>query len=198
MRLQNLCFVIALSLLSTGAFSNLAAQTENVAPNSDLPQTFSATAIGQAGALGGKSFGVTVYVTGWTSNQDAHDFAVVLKKSGPDGLVSAMEKAKDVGRVAPTGSVGNGFRFARLRPGKAGGSKIIMVTDRPISLGEVYNASRTRDYPFGIVVLDLDKDGNGTGTLAPICKVKFNKKDELEIEHFGQKPFRLANVRKMK
>jgi hypothetical protein len=48
------------------------------------------------------------------------------------------------------------------------------------------------------VVLDLDKDGNGTGTLAPICKVKFNKKDELEIEHFGQKPFRLANVRKMK
>jgi len=48
------------------------------------------------------------------------------------------------------------------------------------------------------VVLNLDKDGNGTGTLAPVCKIKFNKKDELEIENYGQKPLRLTNVRRMK
>jgi hypothetical protein len=42
--------------------------------------------------------------------------------------------------------------------------------------------------------LNVDKTGKGTGTLAPECKIKFNKNSELEIENFGQKPFRLANV----
>jgi len=30
--------------------------------------------------------------------------------------------------------------------------------------------------------------------LAPVCKIKFNRKNELEIENYGQKPLRLANV----
>ena len=47
-------------------------------------------------------------------------------------------------------------------------------------------------------VLNVDKDGKGTGTFAPLCKIKFNKKNELEIEHYGQKPFRLANVYRQK
>jgi hypothetical protein len=198
MRLQELWLTIILSLLSLCAPSKLAAQAGNASPNSDLPQTYSATAFGQAGALSGKSFGVTVYITGWTSDQEVHQFATVLKKSGPDGLVSALNKSTDVGRLSPTGFVGSGFRIARLRPAPGDESKIIMVTDRPIAFGEAYNGTRSRDYQFGIVVLNLDKDGKGTGTLAPACKIKFNKKDELEIENYGQKPLRLANVQRMK
>jgi hypothetical protein len=69
-----------------------------------------------------------------------------------------------------------------------------MVTNRPMSFGELYRGGRSLDYQFGIVVLNVDKNGKGTGTLAPVCKIKFNKKNELEIENYGQKPFRLANV----
>ncbi len=198
MRPRKLWLTIIVSMLLICAPSNSAAQDANAPPNSDLPQTYAATAFGQAGALAGKSFGVTIYVTAWTSNQEAHNFATVLKSSGPNGLVSALEKSQDVGRLSPTGFVGSGFRIARLRPAANGESKIIMVTDRPITFGEAYNGTRSRDYQFGIVVLNIDKDGNGTGTLAPVCKIKFNKKDELEIENYGQKPLRLANVRRMK
>jgi hypothetical protein len=198
MRLRELALTVALSVFSIGAHYNAAAQAANAIPNSDLPQNYAATAFGQSGALSGKSFGVTIYVTAWTSDQDVHNFAAVLKSGGPDGLVSALEKSQDVGRLSPTGFVGSAFRIARLRPVAGGGSKIIMVTDRPIAFGEAYNSTRSRDYQFGIVVLNIDKDGNGTGTLAPVCKIKFNKKDELEIENYGQKPLRLANVRRMK
>ena len=62
------------------------------------------------------------------------------------------------------------------------------------SFGELYRGGRSTDYQFGIVVLEVDKNGKGTGTLAPVCKIKFNKKNELEIENYGQKPLRLANV----
>ncbi len=45
-----------------------------------------------------------------------------------------------------------------------------------------------------LLCFNVDKDGKGTGQLAPVCKIKFNKKNELEIENYGQKLFRLANV----
>jgi hypothetical protein len=82
------------------------------------------------------------------------DYINIQKEKGPDGLVSAMEKTGDVGRLSPTGFVGSGFRFPRFRPTADGGMHIVMVTNRPM----------------------------------------FNKKNELEIENYGQKPFRLANV----
>jgi hypothetical protein len=62
-----------------------------------------------------------------------------------------------------------------------------------MSFGELYRGGRSLDYQFRIVVLNVDKTGKGTGTLAPVCKIRF-KKNELEVENFGQKPFRLANV----
>jgi hypothetical protein len=191
-----LLFIFSGSVLFNRATS--AAQNESATPGLDLPQQYSATAFGQAGSAAGKSFGLNVYITGWTSDQELQDFADTLKKNGPDGLVRAMEKTKDVGRLAPTGFVGSGFRIARYRPTPEGGLRIVMVTNRPMSFGELYRGSRSTDYQFGILVLHIDKDGKATGTLAPICKIKFDKNGELEIEHYGQKPWRLANVRREK
>ncbi len=194
MRLKNLRAITVLFVLLGCMLSNASAQDGDNKPLSDLPRQFAATAFGQAGSMAGKSFGLTLYVTGWTTDQQVTDFISVLKEKGPDGLVSAMEKTSDVGRLSPTGFVGSGFRFARYRPRPNGGLHIVMATNRPMSFGELYRSNRSTQYQFGIVVLDVDKDGKGTGTLAPVCKIKFNKKNELEIEHYDQKPFRLANV----
>ena len=194
MRLKALQVLTVLFVLSGSVLPKALAQTGDSKPLSDLPRQFAATAIGDAGTLAGKTFGVTVYVTGWTTDQQVTDYISTLKEKGPDGLVSAMEKTSDVGRVAPTGFVGSGFRFARYRPTANGGLHIVMVTNRPIGIGEAYRGGRSVDYQFGIIVLDVDKNGKGTGKLAPVCKIKFNKKNELEIENYGQKPFRLANV----
>jgi hypothetical protein len=53
--------------------------------------------------MAGKSFGVNIYITAWTTDQQVQDFIGVLKEKGPDGLVKAMEKTPDVGRLSPTG-----------------------------------------------------------------------------------------------
>jgi hypothetical protein len=194
MRIRNLWVTAALCILAGPILSTAFAQNGDNKPLTDLPRQYAASAFGQAGAMAGKSFGVTVYITGWTTDQQVQDYTSVLKEKGPDGLVKMMEKTDDVGRLSPTGYVGSGFRFARYRPTPNGGLHIVMVTNRPMAFGELYNGSRSTDYQFGIVVLDVDKNGKGTGKLAPVCKIKFNKKNELEIENYGQKPFRLANV----
>ncbi len=194
MQWKNLRAMVVLFALSLCALLNLHAQNGDNKAITDLPRQFAATAFGQAGSMAGKSFGLTVYITGWTSDDQVKDYISILKEKGPNGLVSAMEKASDVGRLSPVGFVGSGFRFARYRPTANGGAHIVMVTNRPMAFGELYNGTRSTDYQFGIVVLDVDKNGKGTGKLAPVCKIKFNKKNELEIENYGQKPFRLANV----
>ncbi len=188
-------FLSVLAIFVCLAASNVGAQ-ESQRPGAPpaLPLQYAATAFGQAGAAAGKTFGLTIRVEGLTSNGEVDELIATLKQKGQDGVVSAMENMKDIGRVSPTGSVGTGMRLVRMRPGKAGGWHIVLATNRPITFGELYNGTRSRDYPIGIVVLDVDKDGKGTGTFAPLCKIKFNKKHELEIENYGQKPFRLANV----
>jgi hypothetical protein len=195
MRLKNLRIIAVLVVLSgCVSVSNVFAKNGDNKPLSDLPRQFSMTAFDQAGTMAGKSFGANIYITGWTTDQQVQDYIRLLKEKGPDGLVSAMEKTSDVGRFSPTGFVGSGFRFARFKPTADGGLHVVMVTNRPMSFGELYHGGRSTSYQFGIVVLNVDKNGKGTGILAPVCKIKFNKKNELEIENYGQKPFRLANV----
>jgi len=191
--MKSTCF---LRLLPTGllaiAFQIPCIGQAAAPPN--LPAQYSAVAMGQSGSAAGKTFGLTIYVEGLTSDGEIEELAATLKQKGPDGLVSAMEDTNDRGRVAPVGSVGTGIRVVRIRPNKDGGQRIVLATNRPISLPELYRGSRSRDYQFGLVVLNLDRDGKGIGSFAPMCKIRFNKKNELEIEHYGEKPFRLTNV----
>ena len=190
--MTRLRFLTCVGLFFCITLSYVAAQTAASQPN--LPAQYAATAIGEGGVTAGKTFGLNVFVEGLTSDGDVEELVATLRSKGQDGLVSALEDIKDKGRIAPTGSVGTGVRFVRIHPTKDGGQHIVLATNRPISFPELYNGTRSRDYKIGIVVLDVDKDGKGTGKFAPLCKVKFNKKNELEIEYYGQKPFRLANV----
>jgi hypothetical protein len=188
--MPRLRFFTVVAVLMFLSLSKAAAQE----PQAPYPAQYSAVAIGQAGAAAGKSFGLTVYVDGVSAPGDIDELVGTLKQKGQDGVVSAMEKMKDIGRVAPTGSVGTGMRVVLVRPTPDGGQHIVLATNRPITFAELYNGTRSRDYPIGIVVLNVDKDGKGTGSFAPRCKVRFNKNKQLEIEHYGQKPFRLTNV----
>ena len=172
----------------------LTVSTRSQEPKPPFPAQYAATAIGQSGSVAGRTFGMNIYIDGVTSNGEVDELIGILKQKGQDGLVDKFADTKDLGRVSPTGAVGTGMRFVRIRPTSNGGQHIVLATDRPISFPELYNGTRSRDYPIGIVVLDLDKDGKGGGSFAPLCKVRFNKKGELEIENYAQKPFRLANV----
>ena len=181
--------ILTFVMLSSGAAQE---------PQAPVPAQFSANAIGQSGTVAGKSFGLNVYIDAVSPEGQVDELIEILRQKGQDGLVSALEKSKDVGRIAPTGSVGTTMRVVLINPRPDGGQHIVLATNRPIAFGELYNGTRSRDYPIGILVLNVDGNGKGTGTFAPLCKVKFNKKKELVVEHYGQKPFRVVNVTRQK
>jgi hypothetical protein len=48
---------------------------------------------------------------------------------------------------------------------------------------------------LGMLVLNVNDQGEGDGLFYGACKVKFTKNDQLEIEHYSQAPARLAAVK---
>src|SRR5664279_4079403 len=105
----------------------------------------------------------------YNTEQEIQKFAELLKASGPDALRRALEK-EDVGRLNPTGSVGNQIALARKR--QAGQDTIItIVTARVMPFMELSRSGRSTDYQFGYLVLKLNAKGPGTGNIMAAAKI---------------------------
>ena len=108
--------------------------------------------------------------------------------NGGDGVAS-FRREKFVPRGGPDG--GDGGR----------GGSIYAVADRPIGFLESYYSTRSRDYPFGILELDL-KSGDsetekGEGTLIYAAKVRVIAGEKVEVENLTFAPIKLLGVRRL-
>jgi hypothetical protein len=148
--------------------------------------------------LAGKPVHMNFIIESYSTDEEVHGLVGVLKEKGQDGLEKAVEKLKDKGRIAPVTGIGVGAQIIRQRPLPNGGRRIVMVADRPITFYEHRNMTRSKDYPFTVASFDLNPNGEGEGTLLMATKLSFNKDDQLEMEHFGSAPARLAAVKLMK
>ena len=144
---------------------------------------------------------VKIYIEGYSSPQDAERLNAILVKSGPGELLKALNKMKSLGRIERDGSVGFYDFKLILSKRTATGRHIYAVADRPIGFLESYFSTRSRDYPFGIMELDL-KTGDsetekGEGTLIYAAKVRVIAGEKIEIENLTFAPIKLLGVRQL-
>jgi hypothetical protein len=158
-------------------------------------EAYSGTAIGTGGPAGGKSIGFDFRINRYTTDEEVDQLATLLQEKGPDALRRAMEKL-DVGRINPTGSVGNPIAVARKQ--QLGTDTIItIVTARIMPFVELYRGGRTTDYPFGFLQVKLNGKGEGSGQIMVAAKIRFNKKKgHYEIESYGNQYIKAVNVRR--
>ena len=190
--------VIGMGLLMGGTVMYPAAQS-NPGDKKEKEQVREAYAASAMVRAGGRStmMTVTIHIDGFSPDAEVLGLAETLRDQGSEALLKAMGKLKAKGRLAPTGHIGTDIRVIRSRPTEKGGRRVILVTDRPITFAELRQGSRSRDYEFGIIQLDLDEHGKGEGALLAAAKIKFNDDNTIEFEHYGIDPVRLMNVRKM-
>lgn len=158
------------------------------------PDAYSGVAIGTGGSVGGKSIQFELRITSYTTDEELNQLAVLLKESGQDALLNALNKA-DKGKLSPVGRLGNTILVARKR--QQGADTIVtVVTTRVMSFMELYNNGRSRDYPFGYLQFKLNGKDPGTGQIMAAAKLKFDKKSgKYEIESFGNQYIKATNVR---
>lgn len=139
---------------------------------------------------------VTIRVERWTGPEEQEKMLGALRDSGQDEFLKELTRAKVVGWIATPTSLRYDFFYAQQQP-TDNGRKIMMITDRPMQIAERMSASPSRDYPFSVIELHIDKEGRGTGTLAQLVQLRLSG-NFLGIENLATAPIKLNDVRKVK
>ena len=174
--------VLSLSVVGSGMFAQSNAQ----------PEEFTATAIVNNNLAAGLGR-VIIRVERWSSEAERGRLTAALAK-GPDSLLEALRDLKSVGTIRTPDSLGYDLRYAHQDPGEDGGRHIIVGTDRPIGFWEAANQPRTIDYPFTVIQMELDKNGEGRGTMSVATKI-IVRHNTVELENFASSPVMLNEIR---
>jgi hypothetical protein len=179
--LTGLAFVVLL-------FAPLAASAQT----GDTPARFIASAIDlNRGAAGTVEF----VVNRWSSEADHDRLLEVMFDKGPGKMLDALQNMPRLGYIRRPGSIGWEIRFARRTPAPDGGERITIITDRRMSFREVASRPRSYDYPFTVIELTLQKNGEGEGNVTLATRITGDKYNRvMTLENFDIQPIMLTRV----
>lgn len=160
------------------------------------PERFTAFAVNMGNFGPAQSGTVEMVVTRWSTENEREILIAALLDRGPDALLNNLRETRPVGYIRTPNSIGYDLRFAQDIPGEDGGRRVILVTDRPISFWEAANQPRSIDYPFTLIELRLNRDGEGEGKMSIATKITGKREFNLiELEDYATQPVRLMAVR---
>jgi hypothetical protein len=170
-----------------------AAQTASNSPRERF--TAIAVNISNVGRTGATP--LDIVIERWTTDEERDQLMAVFKELGPEKLLSALQKTKRVGSISTPGSLAYDLHYAREMPDPEGGRRIILATDRPMAFWEASNRPRTVDYPFTLIEMHVNKQGQGQGKLNIAAKLILND-NVLVIEDYANQPVMLNDIKKTK
>lgn len=140
---------------------------------------------------------LTIRIRRWTADDENERMLAALREKGQNAFLEALLDAKAVGSISTPTSLKYDFFYARQTPTPEGGRRIILISDRPMTVAERASAATSRDYPFTVIDIALDKNGDGEGTLAQLVQLRLLG-NILGIDNLASGPMKLGNVKKTK
>ena len=158
------------------------------------PEEFTSFAINMGAYTGtGGTAQLIMTVNRWATQAERDEFFITLKEKGAEALLQQLRRAKRVGSLRTAQTVGWDIRLALEEPGKDGGRRVMLLTDRPIGFSEATNRPITIDYPFTVIDMQIPPKGFGQGTLAIAAKIIPAGKTVI-IENFDTQPVQLNRI----
>jgi hypothetical protein len=168
-----------------------------------LPIRMRTFAVNMSNNLTGANAVLEITIDRWSSAENRARLINAVPK-GQDAVLKELQKSPIEGRIRIPGWTGpdpNNYRlgwdlhYAWNEPLPDGGDRIVVATDRYMSMWEVRNQPRTTDYPFTILQIHLPKEGKGEGKMSAFTQIRFDKKkNAMEIETYGTEPVRLNEI----
>jgi len=167
-------------------------------PGSSGPQKFTAFAVDISNmTTRAQTTPVDITVNRWSSDADRDRLLDILRTKGQDAMLSALQKLPVVGYMTTPGSLRYDLHFARQRDEAEGGRTIFLLTDRYVGSWEASHRPRTIDYPFTLIKLQVDKNGDGDGDATIYTKITAKESGTIELENFTNRPVMLNNVKRI-
>ena len=169
----------------------------------EIIESYKANAIMQTGGGAGSMVEINIYR--WSSDEERAELLEAIKKATANPRTNSREIAKALrgekkaGYAFMAGKQGYPIRYAKSFDMGDGKRQIILATDRPVSFGEVYSQTQLGDFDVTMMVLNLEKDGKGSGLLSLGTEVKWNDKEgKIELTNTSSQPIKLGDVRPAK
>jgi hypothetical protein len=195
---RTFALALAVVVMMSGVAAAQARQQPQQQTRRPLPERFTANAIGTGGVLtSGVASQVDIEITRWSSAEETQRMLGVLKQKGPEALLETIRDAKSVGSIRTPGNLAYDLRYAFEEEVGDGIRRIVLITDRPISVWEAINRPRTIDYPFTFIELRVNNRGEGEGKLALATRIDISRTGRtLQLENYDTQPIHLNEVRR--
>jgi hypothetical protein len=165
----------------------------------------SAWAVNMSNIGTGATAQVDFLVDRWSTEAERETLITTMLEQGQDGLLKKLRAMPSHGRMrfpawqGPDplhAALGWDLRYTAQTPLPEGGRRIVLALDRYISFWEQRNQPRTIDYPFTLIEMRVDKNGEGEGKMSIATKITFDKKKNvIELENYASEPVRLNRVK---
>ncbi|TDI35647.1 MAG: hypothetical protein E2P02_27545 [Acidobacteria bacterium] len=86
------------------------------------------------------------------------------------------------------------LRYAYERKTKDGKRHIVVLTPRPISLGEARRNNQSLDYDLSMIELFVSEGGKGDGAIVAGAQVEIDETKRFKITAYQTTPTKLVNV----
>jgi len=158
------------------------------------PQRFTALAVNMER---GGSGPVEIVVNRSSTEGERDRLLQTLLDNGPDKLLDVLRDMPRVGYIRTPESIGYDIHYARRAPLPDGGERVVLVTDRRIGFWEASNRPRSIDYPFTVIELHLNPDGEGEGKISVATKITADKENKIvTLENYATQPVLLQSVKR--
>ena len=186
--------VLAAALAAVAMVAGPAAQS-----GSATPVKFTAFAVDSSTMTSSaRTSQVDIVINKWSPDADRDRLVNVFREKGQAALLGELQKLPKVGYINTPGSLRYDLHFARQRSEAEGGQMIFLMTDRYIGSWEASNQPRTIDYPFMLIQLHVDKNGDGEGKASIYTKITEAKDGTIELENFANQPVALNQLKRVK
>jgi hypothetical protein len=158
------------------------------------PERYTATAINTNNASMGA---IDITVTRWSTDQQRDKLISTLLDKGADKLLDVLQDMPSAGHFGAPGNLSWDLRFARKIALPDGGERVVLVTDRRIGFWEATRQPRSFDYPFTVIELRLNADGEGEGKMSLATKIIHDKdQNMITLEDYNLQPVMLTHVKR--
>jgi hypothetical protein len=179
-----------LALVAAGA-ALTAAQT------SGSPERFTALAVNMSNVGRTGAGTVEIVVNRWSTDAERDRLMSVLLEKGPEKLLDTLQDMPRVGYFRTPNSIGYDIHYARHNPLPDGGERVVLATDRRIGFWEAANQPRSIDYPFTVIELHVNADGEGEGKMSLATKITADKESKtIILEDYANQPVLLQSVKR--
>jgi hypothetical protein len=175
--------LLTIALLTVGSVSAFGQKAE----------TIEATAM-ETGTQLGQNVEIRLIISDYSTMEERQILVDAFTKGQNQGLVTALQKMRAVGRISLTGTVGYDVSFIRMIPTPTG-RKLRFITNRPIRFGEAWTDSQSQSFDLSggeIDINDSDKS-KSTGVLFPRAQLVIDKQGQLQID-LAQNSWKLVDV----